>query len=580
VSTAEFSDVLGAIGTGPLGVACNRSYASACPEEDNVTIPLRSRETTRFHVFATHPLYEVGVDQCSPDFSTCGRAARAADDCVPLLDNGIDVLETCISPTWWQPYTMVVSVENQSAPAHYLRLYRKITDENSWPQVLVLYQDGNVRIKPHAPSGRSDVCFGSSVVVGPARGRKRPHADIQAVAYDPATSSFEVVYIQSGTATLHIAADRAQAELTVDRRYRSPRFAVLRSMWVDDGNADVDHIETSSVDLPILGDWRRLTSTSWWFYRATRSVHNTSAPDLLIATLEAFQTDAWVPVGTFNGPVRDLEQVNGVLFAITTTPQLTFRLVRSRDQGQTWEEVEAYPGGAPGRIRGDDQLYAIGGGISVVGSYSWLTSSADEGDTFSIIETVPFDPITGVASYQGWLWYSVGNWGGPCGVHRIDPTGQYTNANGDLPFASCSVTTLILDSHDPASVAYIYSYPGYVFRTTDAGTHWSPMNITDASRAPMYAAGLLLGQCEYSTDHGVSWLASGICAQTYLENPAGDGFFAVANEGGVFSGTPGGAWLPLGLEHELVLDLIATDTALYAATVEGEILRQALPLPQ
>jgi hypothetical protein len=52
-------------------------------------------------------------------------------------------------------------------------------------------------------------------------------------------------------------------------------------MWVEDGNADVDRVETSVGDSAMLG-WNELAGPSWFFHRKVRSKHNTSSPDIKI----------------------------------------------------------------------------------------------------------------------------------------------------------------------------------------------------------------------------------------------------------------------------------------------------------
>jgi hypothetical protein len=57
--------------------------------------------------------------------------------------------------------------------------------------------------------------------------------------------------------------------------------AIFRSMFVADGNADVDRIQSNAGTAGILS-FTEVTGPYFTFMRAVRSVHNTSAPDLRI----------------------------------------------------------------------------------------------------------------------------------------------------------------------------------------------------------------------------------------------------------------------------------------------------------
>lgn len=100
--------------------------------------------------------------------------------CSPIHDDHTNTaISLCSYPDWWRGLRMTVSVDATVAQGHMLVLRRKIDDEASWPEVLVIYQDGNIRLKPHPPSGVLDVCYGSSVILGPAAPDPvRPFVDI------------------------------------------------------------------------------------------------------------------------------------------------------------------------------------------------------------------------------------------------------------------------------------------------------------------------------------------------------------------------------------------------------------------
>jgi hypothetical protein len=268
----------------------NRSSLTTCAEEDNVNVPLKARRLKQFQVIAKHPSYAVGVDNCGADFSGCSASksetALAIEPCQKLYDDGITVIQVCTEQSWWRPFVMNVQVSNMPVSGHRLVISRKIEGEASWPQVMVLYEDGNMRLKPHPPKGQSDVCFGSSVVIGPAAPSTRPFVDIQEIRVDAVTQCLDISYRSAGTAHVCISVDRTQAVADVEVEYDiSESFATFRSMWVQDGNADADHIQTPDGDFAILGEWTTLRGTSWLFHRKSRSNHNTSAPDVSIEAL-------------------------------------------------------------------------------------------------------------------------------------------------------------------------------------------------------------------------------------------------------------------------------------------------------
>jgi hypothetical protein len=288
-STSTFTIYLPLIVKELSNWARNDSYSTTCAEDDNVNVPIFARQVNRFQVRATHPTYNVGVDNCNPNFSGCPSAAvRATDTCTKLFDDGINVAEGCTVTGWWRPYTMDIVVGSITGSYHYLQLYRKIQDENSWPQFLVLYEDGNMRLKPHPPVGRSDVCFGSSVIVGPATPSSRPYIDIQEVGVNPSALALDLTYRSGGTARISLSVDRSQAIALVDVNYpksTSVPFATFRSMYVSDGNADVDHAQSPVGGFAIMTGWTTLEGPWWFLHRTVRSTHNTSAPDIRMEVL-------------------------------------------------------------------------------------------------------------------------------------------------------------------------------------------------------------------------------------------------------------------------------------------------------
>jgi hypothetical protein len=271
--------------------ARNDSYATACAEEDNVNVPLFARQARRYRITATHPTYEVGVASSAQDFSGCpiALAQGKGGHCDELFKDSATAVQACIFIGWWRPYSMTIKVGNREGNYHYLILYRKIPDSASWPPFLVLYEDGNLRLRPHPPTGVPEVIFGSSVIVGPAMPSSRPYVDIQEVKIDLSVPALDLTYRTGGTAHIDLFVDRAQTIATVDVNYpvsTDVPFATVRSMYVSEGYADVAHIRNVSGSFPILSKEAPLEGPWWFFYRAVPSSHNTLAPDIRIAVLE------------------------------------------------------------------------------------------------------------------------------------------------------------------------------------------------------------------------------------------------------------------------------------------------------
>lgn len=304
--------------------ASNQSYCTTCAEEDNINVPIMASETiTQFQIIATHPEYISQVtnanNSCAADFSGCDfaranvqsfRAVEAnsqnssvayngGDACIQnavnrIYDDGTNVIWVCTEPEWWQSTNMTVTIPsaNTSRAGHRLVWNQKIIDENSWPQVLVIYEDGNLRLKSHPPVGLTDICFGSSIIIGPAPVEERPFVNIEAISVEPAAGTFEITYADGTTAQAQLNVDRTKATVDITANYDHSEHPIttFRSMYVADGNSDVDRVRVNDQALEYLSGtpedwsvaWEELSGTSWFFYRAISSTHNISSPDIEI----------------------------------------------------------------------------------------------------------------------------------------------------------------------------------------------------------------------------------------------------------------------------------------------------------
>ncbi|MEW6369265.1 MAG: BACON domain-containing carbohydrate-binding protein [Acidobacteriota bacterium] len=277
----------------------NDSVPTLCAEEDNINMPFRG-VLSRFVIEATHPQYAVTTYDCPPNFANCpppsGDVYVFPPAQLKLYDDGTWVVWAYRESQFWRPQGMIASSLGgpSLADAHYVAVSKKVTGEDSWPQFLVLYPDGNLRLIPHPPVGQASVCFGSSVIVGPAAPTARPIAEIGSVSYRPSDNTLTIGYREGGSAILSMSVDRTTAAVTVDIGYPTSElpFATFRTMFVDQGNCDVARVAvwengTLDSDSGVL-DATQTSGDEFAFYRQVPSVHNMSAPDIRIGNF--FQT--------------------------------------------------------------------------------------------------------------------------------------------------------------------------------------------------------------------------------------------------------------------------------------------------
>ena len=272
--------------------ANGRSSQTSCAENDNISVYFTGM--VKAHIEARHPEYKVDHYDCPPNFENCNMSSENDYPSEPmnrkLYDNGISVVTAHSQATWWKPQGMKITVEGGRSVenAHYVALSRKVSGQNSWPQFLVLYSDGHLRLIPHPPAGTNSVCFGSSFIVGPMQESDRPFAAIESILVKPRSGIIDITYVDQTTSTITVEElDRRHVKVTIEfaEVYRNPSLAFI-SMFVENGNADVDHIEWEgsngqSVELPIL-DFHEGVGNQWSFHRRHESVHNESAPGFLV----------------------------------------------------------------------------------------------------------------------------------------------------------------------------------------------------------------------------------------------------------------------------------------------------------
>lgn len=219
------------------------------------------------------------------------------DTAFKVFDNTEKIIEGVNVDFFWRSDgDMVVKLKDSGevyTGADYVRIYTHLPWGNTeFSQVFVLYRDGNFRILPLAPPGVDWIPFGSSIIIGEADPEEeRPYASISEVEIDMRKNTLDLKYANGNTVSIELHVAFSATSLTVtninfkDKR-RLP-FLTYRSMWVSDGNADVDRVKMNGNEARrIMADWRYLYGTSVAFYRQCLSTHNTMSPDIQIDLLE------------------------------------------------------------------------------------------------------------------------------------------------------------------------------------------------------------------------------------------------------------------------------------------------------
>jgi len=294
--------------------AVNRSEQTTCAELDNGNIPLLSPDGSTpiasFWIEARHPQYDFDVDCHLENFSDENgewnenlleeyefgdRVERFT-----IFDDGRTVVIAVRYAKWWRPQGMTAVGERQTAQdVHFIAVSKRVAP-GDYREVFVLYQDGNVRLKPFPrvdqPPRADDpaVCdnvFGTSVIVGPAPVSDRPFVEVSAVQYLPANDSLKIIYRCGESAVMRfdsVTREATRVEVQVD--YATPQgvaLATVRSMYVADDNADVERVAWMAADgkpqEEHITGFHRAFGGEFLFKRNTVSTkHNTSAPDVWI----------------------------------------------------------------------------------------------------------------------------------------------------------------------------------------------------------------------------------------------------------------------------------------------------------
>ena len=220
------------------------------------------------------------------------RDENGESDPITIFDNGYTIIEAIRIDFWWlHPKAMIIQNLHSNFEwfnISYIRIYRrKPGTDDKFAQLFVLYQDGNSRILSFPPSSVDWIPFGSSVIIGMVNPNSiRPYASIIRVNIDPIALTMEVYYESGGKALLSLQYSSTKTVVKVsDITYNTSNitpFATFRSMWVADGNSDVDHVQTINKSWHIHYGWESIDGLVFEFYRSCVSTHNTLSPNIRI----------------------------------------------------------------------------------------------------------------------------------------------------------------------------------------------------------------------------------------------------------------------------------------------------------
>ncbi|XP_069125181.1 uncharacterized protein [Argopecten irradians] len=220
------------------------------------------------------------------------------DSKIFLFQNEEFIVEGVNLDFWWQKDKYMTIAVLQTGSIHTDVDCIEIKYKQQWmpdrhSRIFQICQDGHVNLAPPVPHGLDWIPFGSSIVLGSADPRLiQPYADITHIDLDARTVSLTVFFRDNSSLTLSLQPSYLDTQLHVEdisvsraKRTASP-LITLMSMWVADGNADVDHV-TINGDTPrhIMQRWDTLYGVSAVFFRQCISSHNTQSPDVRIDVL-------------------------------------------------------------------------------------------------------------------------------------------------------------------------------------------------------------------------------------------------------------------------------------------------------
>jgi hypothetical protein len=281
----------------------NGSEPVLCAEKDNVTVSLVSDQVRSFSIEAAHPSYigSIVSDRHAPDWAACDMKDTALSQPQPERITLFETMDTQLVgyriKDFWAKSDATVSANGKSTSnIQMVQLWKRFNGRLE--EILVVYPaDGYWRARPFAPSKMSWTAYGSSFLLGPIEVKDRPFVSVKDIAFDDATSSFNLTFVNGNKANVKIAkADDEAVKLDVafDKPITGGAFATLRSMYITEFNADSARIALREkgkhgwTEGNVMS-FKDTEASEVWVGRLVPSRHNTSAPDF---TLGPFRTDA------------------------------------------------------------------------------------------------------------------------------------------------------------------------------------------------------------------------------------------------------------------------------------------------
>eukprot|EP01083_Nonionella_stella_P248825 861039_1 len=286
----------------------DHSMVDTCAEESNVLIPVIANPKYNdlvvvdlINIYATYPIYfkDNPPNQRTANFTSCDFANTSGEIITEsthtLFDNGYLVIDAVYFSNWWSGSFMRVAVSGGQnvSNAAYWRVTQKVPDSEYWRQTVVMYQDGNIRLKPHPPSCYGDwIPFGSSIIIGNTLYDDlfddRPYAAISTVDIYP-TSDYKyitaTIVFENGDSmsiALDVGVDYSQINVSnITFSDTKGSLVTFRSMYVDQDNNDVDTVRVNDNSMyEIMQIPNALEGSLFEFGRQCISKHNTLSPDI------------------------------------------------------------------------------------------------------------------------------------------------------------------------------------------------------------------------------------------------------------------------------------------------------------
>ncbi|KAL3877039.1 hypothetical protein ACJMK2_034795 [Sinanodonta woodiana] len=238
------------------------------------------------------------IEQIHIEEIVMNKRGLAMDQSMMVYNDGMTIIDVVDIDAWWRVNeTMTLKTLNDGRVfqgVDYFRIYRKIPwSENNFCQVFVMYQDGNVRLLPITPHGLDWIPFGSSILIGQSDHMAlRPAAPVRHADIDPKELTIELTYLDGSFLSLKLDARMKETMIIVSnalyaRSLASYPFLTFRSMWVSNGNADVDNVSVDGNEPHhILSGWSTLRGTAFAFFRKCISKHNTLSPDIRVKIID------------------------------------------------------------------------------------------------------------------------------------------------------------------------------------------------------------------------------------------------------------------------------------------------------